>query len=221
MIEQTPGERLRALIELNGYKKKDFALLTDIVPNTLSKILNGHQPLSRAYAAQTAKILNVTPEYLLCESNDPNEKTQYESFLSHNLQWRKINALIQYLKTLKIYAERQLIIDKELYVWKENMFSSPSHPDKEYTELQILDFIKNNGNKSVFQFVRIISGEYSKDIPYTDFLFLMNNFNNVVQSYFFPVIGNFQELPVTIISDSIEKYIQELQNNERSNNGNP
>ncbi len=77
-IEITPGSRLRDLIERRGYKMKVFAELTGVVPTTLSKFVNG-KPMSDKYIKKAAEILNVTPEYIKCESNDmtPPRYLQY------------------------------------------------------------------------------------------------------------------------------------------------
>ena len=74
----TPGDRLRDLIERRGYKIKTFAELTGVVPTTLSKFVNG-KPMSDKYIKKVAEVLDVTPEYIKCESDDmtPPRYLQY------------------------------------------------------------------------------------------------------------------------------------------------
>lgn len=81
-IEVTPGSRLRDLIEKRGYKMKVFAEITGIVPNTLSKFVNG-KPMSDKYIKKAAEVLDVTPEYIKCESDDmtPPRYLQYSKDL--------------------------------------------------------------------------------------------------------------------------------------------
>ena len=77
-IEVTPGSRLRDLIEKRGYKMKVFAEITGVVPNTLSKFVNG-KPMSDKYIKKAAEVLDVTPEYIKCKSDDmtPPRYLQY------------------------------------------------------------------------------------------------------------------------------------------------
>lgn len=119
----TPGERLKHVIECQAIKMRDFALITGIDPSTLSRYVNGKQPMPPRYIKKAAEFLNVSPEYLLCESNDPtppvfqieNEGISQE-MLDYNLQQYRFNGLTQLLTRLGITFVMKIQIEDKIYI---------------------------------------------------------------------------------------------------------
>ena len=92
-IEVTPGMRLKDLIEKKGYKMKTFARMSGIVPNTLSKFVNG-KPMSNKYIQKAAELLDVSPEYIKCETNDmtPPRYIEYTNKITQEARMASIQA---------------------------------------------------------------------------------------------------------------------------------
>lgn len=67
----TSGKRIRKLIDRRGVTDKSFAQLIQTNPQTLSHILCDKYVVSPKMAAKIAYALNTTPEYILCQTNDP------------------------------------------------------------------------------------------------------------------------------------------------------
>lgn len=77
--EITPGDRLKGLINKQGWIDKDFAVECGTDPATLSRYVNNKRKMSDKFLEKAAQILGTNVEYLKCETNDPsnNEVKRY------------------------------------------------------------------------------------------------------------------------------------------------
>lgn len=110
------GRRLRSLIESNGMLQKDFAILSNITPQTLSKIINGkYNNLSLRLVEKFSQILHVSTNYILCKSNNPggdNFKLS-DDWFERNAQHFYISKVINYLRSFN-YTITELVIINDI-----------------------------------------------------------------------------------------------------------
>lgn len=123
----TPSERLKSLIELHAFKMKDFAEISGVYPTTLSRYVNGKQAIPLHYIKKAADILNVTPEYILCESDDSTPpffqselKGINQEMLDYNLQQFRFNNLVIFLKSMGVSFFWKMSIDDKRYDMDQN-----------------------------------------------------------------------------------------------------
>lgn len=127
-IEVTPGSRLKDLIENRGYKMKNFAEESGIIPTTLSKFVNNKLPMSNKYIRRAAELLDVTEEYLKCESDDMIPP-RYVSYLDtttsaekeYNKQQSQLLYLQSFLTTLGIDFIWRAQVADTLYILRNNL----------------------------------------------------------------------------------------------------
>lgn len=119
----TPGTRLRDLIERRGGKMKTFAEASGVTPNTLSKFVNDRQPMSNKYIRRAAELLDVTPEYIKCESDDmtPPRYLRYNDDVSTEMkdytqQTWQFSHMEQYLQSQKVEFIRKMKIKDVIYI---------------------------------------------------------------------------------------------------------
>lgn len=116
----TSGKRIRDLIDKRGMKDKNFAQLIQMNPQTLSRILNDKYAVSSKMAAKMAKVLNTSPEYLLCQTNDPGDNfVGSDNWYKRNSQYFDISKVINYLESLNYTISELLIIGKLEFVRDE------------------------------------------------------------------------------------------------------
>ncbi len=83
--------RLKSLRENNGYLQKFVADKMGIRSNTLSGYENGTRSPDPDMVVELAKLYNVTTDYLLGHSDDPNktEDEELEEFINNVRVWYK------------------------------------------------------------------------------------------------------------------------------------
>ncbi len=146
--KETPGTRLRKLINERGIKMKDFARYIDVTPTTLSKYVNDKMVMSKKTQARTAKLLNVSTEYLACE-----EDIEYSQFstpqrtIDLNRQQIRFDSLIKTLKAMGVSVSYTLHIGTDTY--HKDYFEPSWRPDSENKNMEYvldgmdkMDFIK-------------------------------------------------------------------------------
>ncbi len=139
-VNVTPGSRLRDLIEQRGYKMKVFAELTGVVPTTLSKFVNG-KPMTDKYIQRAADILDVTPEYIKCETDDmiSPRYLQYEvsdEVRSFNRQLIQFKSMESFLKSLglDIVWKAQICESDDVFLLSGNGWVHISGDNDKYNE---------------------------------------------------------------------------------------
>ncbi len=121
--KETPGSRLRDLIEKRGYKMKVFAEISGVIPTTLSRYVNDKQKMSDKYIKRVAEIFDVSPEYIKCEFDDmtPTRYLQYEEEMSDimknsNRQQYQFFHMEKFLKTLRVDFIWKAEVENKKYV---------------------------------------------------------------------------------------------------------
>lgn len=106
---ETPGSRLRDLIERRGGKMKSFAEASGVTATTLSKFVNDKQPMSNKYINRAAELLDVMPEYIKCESDDmtPPRYVMHDEDISdemrdYNKQQFQFSHMNEFLKSMHV-----------------------------------------------------------------------------------------------------------------------
>ncbi len=123
VLQVTPGSRLKDLVERRGIKMKEFAELSGIYHTTLSRYMNDKQQMPDKYIIKAAELLNVTPEYLKCESDDatPPEYQRYtidesQEMLDYNRQQFRFSHMADFLGTLGVDFIWKLQIEDVVFV---------------------------------------------------------------------------------------------------------
>ena len=68
------GNRLNELMRAKGMSGVDLSLLTGIHTNSISNYRHGHYKPNALNAEKIAKVFGVSVRYLLCETDDYNDK---------------------------------------------------------------------------------------------------------------------------------------------------
>ena len=79
------ANRFQYILELRGIKAKDLAERTGINKSSISQYMNGHNVPKQDRAIELAKVLDVSPAWLMgyavSMNNDMNESHEYESHI--------------------------------------------------------------------------------------------------------------------------------------------
>lgn len=216
MHNTSPGIRVRKLIDSNGLKKKDFAAKCGISPVSLSRILNDKADLTPQMAEKFAKILNVTAEYLLGESESQDKIVNLPQEIINSINQNKnIQLLNSYLSSLDFFFEKKIYIDDREYHWHigHEYFVNPKDCDDFLMEFHILDMLNNEPTPNIRY---CISMEYQnkivKEFDVHEFFYMLNNFHRISKSYFLNAAGIFEDPTLIVPTDSIYRKLQELKN---------
>lgn len=207
MHKSTSGERIRKLIDSKGILKKEFAARCNISPVSLSRILNDRVELSPQMAEKFSKLLNVSAEYLLgqTESQEKNLNLpkEYIDLITQNEAIKKIN---NYLITLDIFVEKKIYINNKEYHWHigHEYFVNPLDCDDFLLEFQILDMINNIPDLDIKYCVSIeYANNKTKEFDVEEFFYIINNFQRISKAYFLNTMGIFDDPTVAIPADPI------------------
>jgi len=174
-INQKKALRLKNLFETRYFGlAKEFAKDTDIDPVSLSKIMNGKRPLSRNYAKKAAAVLDVTPEYLLCESDDSTPPRFQGWNISNemaecNKQQYRFAPYKSFLEALGLNITLKALIGNKTYLFGSNVWiDTEGNDDVDYDDQWIKDKIRRNPGSQVI--VELTYRDEHKVMPYEDYM---------------------------------------------------
>jgi len=85
--------RIKQLREQNHTTQKDLARLLNMEVAGISKIETGRVPLKDRYIITLAKYFNVSTDYLLCVSNNPNLSNVEDYYTKEIFEYKRIDIM--------------------------------------------------------------------------------------------------------------------------------
>lgn len=237
--KETPGSRIRELIDKKGMKDKDFAALVPINPQTLSRILNDKYTVSSKMATKIAKNLDTSPEYILCQTDETNNFVGSEEWYDRNAQNFYTTKVLRYLEDLSYTITEYVIINNlEFKAQSLNTFSTYATQRKLYeygflpedsiniaTDANIESYIDYECNTDkLIKKIQALKGahiEHGWEIEYegniervneTRFINIMYSFALLTQNYFgaaFPKLAKINAI-LSDIERAINQHAEEI-----------
>lgn len=208
MDNNIKANRLSETIERSGYKKKDFARMTNITPNTLSRFLNGAD-ISANYLSRVSAAFGVSLPYLLGEIDVRSENNQTTtSLMTANKEAYKLKSIEMYISTMGVRIERTIIIgDNHFRSTKRGWLELGSQG--EYDDLEMKKLILDSNDDKVKYIVSIEYGDSIKTMNYNEYVAWAQGLINLTHMYVRN--GLFHQSSEGIKDDILAQAIQEKQ----------
>ncbi|SEK64942.1 Helix-turn-helix [Butyrivibrio sp. ob235] len=122
------GKRIKRTLQVQGIKMIEFAPIAGVTLETLSRYVNGKREIPEPFIVRVAKLLNVTPEYLKCETDDetPPQYTMYNEEMDElqradARQARRRGAIQNIFEHFGVKIVENLELDTEVYTRQSDL----------------------------------------------------------------------------------------------------
>ena len=138
--------RIKQLREQNHKTQKDLAGLLNMEVAGISKIETGRVPLKDRYIITLANYFNVSTDYLLCVSNNPNLSSEKDYYTKEIFEYKRIdiidiinlidkneNTIPEIKQLIKNYIQLNKIGKKKLSEHMKDLLSIDKYIEKNNT----------------------------------------------------------------------------------------
>ena len=138
--------RIKQLREQNHTTQKDLARLLNMEVAGISKIETGRVPLKDRYIITLAKYFNVSTDYLLCVSNNPNLSNVEDYYTKEIFEYKRLdimdiinlvdkneNTIPEVKQVIKNYIQLNKIGKKKLLENMQDLLSIDKYIEKNNT----------------------------------------------------------------------------------------
>ena len=200
-LPDTPGKRLRQMINRRGLMLKEFASLCNCTSSTISRIVNDKYPISPKLLERFSEVLHVSEDYILCKTDGREESSYHfsQETIDVSIQAHRVSCATAYLSSLHFNIIEKVVINNIEFYRSDNMMF---YSDNSSEELAVLGFIDEYSEPQLIEDIQcspivpahVIDISYeniSKRIPYMEYVQLINSLCELTKNHILSHINKF------------------------------
>ena len=209
---ETSSSRLRALIERRGYRMGAFAEMSGVTPTTLSKFVNGSRNMSVKYINRAAELLGVTPEYLLCESDEmiPAKylgRDQSAEMLVYNAQQYVFEMMQELLTRMEVDTIHMISIAGKKYIKSGQYYHTVDGDSDHIAHDELLALLREHCDQSDYRVELSYTGR-KISLTYSDYQRLLRRLTTMMELELQGIFDISYDLSLAVADTDIDRALR-------------